>query len=191
MFSPFTFEDPNNSHKETTTVVLETLFQKPNKTSLSQAEINTKNNIIGGIVKRVKNDKSSSKNNKMLYVYYQKLLQDCENILLWINKKIQYQVKFFENKCASVFVTASVTDIFITENSVTASVPNHFSFTASVPSANPVTASVTTDNLITSYVSTYNYITAFVPTYYTVTASVPAANPFTASVTTSNPFFFN
>ena len=60
---------------------------KPNKMPLSLAEGNTKNTILGGIVKRVINDKAASKNNKMLYVYYQKLLQDCENILLWINQK--------------------------------------------------------------------------------------------------------
>ena len=63
----------------------------------------------------------------MSYGYDPKLLKEYENLLPRINQKtIEYQVNVFENKCAYVFVTASVTDIFPTDNSVTASVPTGF-----------------------------------------------------------------
>ena len=69
-------------------MVQETLFQQTQKnTPLSWAENNIKNNILVGILKRVINDKSGSKNNKMSYASYPKLLKEYENLLLWINQK--------------------------------------------------------------------------------------------------------
>ena len=35
------------------------------------------------------------------------------NIIPWVNQKnIEFRLKIFENKCAFVFLTASVSDIF-------------------------------------------------------------------------------
>ena len=79
---------PNNAHKEATTMVWKFSSKEPNKTPLSQAERNTKNNILGVIVKRVMIDKSESKNNKISYGYYPKLLKEYNFFLLWINKKL-------------------------------------------------------------------------------------------------------
>ena len=51
-------------------------YKKPNKSPLSRSERKIKNNILGVIVKRVINDKAGSKNNKMAYGYYPKLLKE-------------------------------------------------------------------------------------------------------------------
>ena len=55
--------------------------------------------------------KQKEKNN-ILHGYDQKLLKQYENILPWKIKNIEYQVNIFEKKCASIFLTVSVTDIF-------------------------------------------------------------------------------
>ena len=46
------------------------------KRDLSWEESNTKNTLIEGLVNRVLNDKSESKNNTMVYGYYPKVLKD-------------------------------------------------------------------------------------------------------------------
>ena len=98
---------------------------------LSRTERNIKNSIIEGIVKRAINDKEESKKTKVTYGYYPKLLKDCENLLTWINQKnIEYRVKVYENKCASV--------------------PNDYPITASIPTEDPVTASVPSKNTVTA-----------------------------------------
>ena len=99
-------------------------------------------------------------------------------------KTIEYQVKVFEKKCESVFVTASVTDIFLLRILSLHLLPP---VTAFVPTANTVTASVPTETPLTASVPAENYITASVPTDYPITASVPTANTVFASVTTDNP----
>ena len=68
-------------------------------------------------------------------------------------KTIEYQVKVFEKKCESVFVTASVTDIFLLRILSLHLLPP---VTAFVPTANTVTASIITN--------------------YAVSASLPIAN---------------
>ena len=58
------------------------------------------------------------------------MLKEYKNIIPWLNQKtIEYWVKVFEKKCASV----------PTDYPITASVPTENTITASVPSANPVT----------------------------------------------------
>ena len=89
----------------------------------------------------------------MQYSYNKKLLKDYENILLWINQKtLEYRVKVFENKYASV--------------------PNDYPITASVPTENHVTAYETYTNTVTAYVATDNLVTASIPTDYPITAYV-------------------
>ena len=84
-----------------------------------------------------------------MYGYHSKLLNEYENILPWIKKTIKYQVIAFDKKRASLFVTASVTDFFPTDNTITEYVPNDHPITASVPIANTFTAYVLTYNPLT------------------------------------------
>ena len=121
-------------------MVQEALFQKtnnitnePNKTPpLSRAERNIKNYILNAIVKIDIDDKEGSKNNKMSYGHFLKLLREYENILPWINQKTsEYRIKFFEKKCASVTTDHPIT--------------------ASVPTANPVAEYVTSENPVTVF----------------------------------------
>ena len=62
----------------------------------------------------------------MSYGYYTKMIKEYEIILPWTNKTTEYRIKVFEKKRESVFVTDSVHDIFLTGNSVTASVTTDF-----------------------------------------------------------------
>ena len=56
----------------------------------------------------------------MWYGYYPKLLKEYENIILWINyKTIEYRVKVFDNKCASVPTDYTITTSVPTENHFT------------------------------------------------------------------------
>ena len=61
---------------------------------LSQVERSIKNTFLEVILRRVINDKSASKNNKMVYGYNKKLLKEYENVLLWINEKNTEKIVF-------------------------------------------------------------------------------------------------
>ena len=78
-----------------------TSSKKPNQTPLSQAERNIMNTILEGIVKRVINYKSASKNNNMLCGWYTKIIKEYEDILLLINKKCWMQSKGLREETCS------------------------------------------------------------------------------------------
>ena len=69
----------------------------------------------------------------MAYGYYPKLLKQYENVLPWLNRTtIGNQLLYFNKKCASTYVTASVPNdntlnaSFNTENTLSVSVPTNY-----------------------------------------------------------------